>query len=107
VTACLHGVAAIGAELTSTVTIHYEARQLRLTVHDDGRGIDTETMARREVSGHFGLPGMRERAEIVKGPLDVRSERGAGTEIELRVPATIAYRASGRPSWWPRPRTHA
>ncbi len=40
-------------------------------------------MARQEAAGHFGLPGMRERAAIVNGQLDVRSERGAGTEIEL------------------------
>jgi signal transduction histidine kinase len=79
-----------------TVTIHYEARQLRLTIRDDGKGIDTETMA-RQVQGHFGLPGMRERAMIVNGQVDVRSERGAGTEIELRVPGRTAYRAT-RPS---------
>jgi signal transduction histidine kinase len=75
------------------VTIHYERRQLRLVIRDDGKGIDAETMARQQAEGHFGLPGMRERAAIVKGHLDVRSERGAGTEIELRVPAKTAYRA--------------
>jgi signal transduction histidine kinase/ligand-binding sensor domain-containing protein len=85
-----------------TVTIHYESRQLRLTVHDDGKGIEAETLARQQVEGHFGLPGMRERAAIVKGRLELRSERGAGTEIELRVPATTAYRASGCASWWSR-----
>ncbi len=77
------------------VTIHYEPRQLRLVIHDDGKGIDAETMARREADGHFGLPGMRERAAIVNGQLDVRSERGAGTEIELRVPGKTAYLARG------------
>jgi signal transduction histidine kinase len=85
-----------------TVTIHYEPRQLRLVIHDDGRGIDTETMHRQQVAGHFGLPGMRERAAIVKGQLEVRSVPGAGTEIELRVPAAIAYSVSARHAWWPR-----
>ena len=85
-----------------TVTIHYESRQLRLTVRDDGKGIDAETLARQQVDGHFGLPGMRERAAIVKGRLEVRRATGGGTQIELRVPATIAYRASGRTSWWSR-----
>jgi hypothetical protein len=85
-----------------TVTIHYESRQLRLTVRDDGKGIDAETLARQQVNGHFGLPGMRERAAIVKGRLEVRSATSGGTQIELRVPATIAYRASGRTSWWSR-----
>jgi hypothetical protein len=45
---------------------------------------------------------MRERAAIVKGQLEVRSAVGAGTEIELRVPAAIAYRASEPTSWWSR-----
>jgi ligand-binding sensor domain-containing protein/signal transduction histidine kinase len=82
-----------------TVTIDYEARQLRLTVCDDGKGMDEETMQRQQQTpGHFGLPGMRERAAIVKGQLDVRSERGAGSEIELRVPARTAYRARGTSS---------
>jgi signal transduction histidine kinase len=80
------------------VTIHYERRQLRLVIRDDGKGIDAETMARQQAAGHFGLPGMRERAAIVKGQLDVRSERDAGTEIELQVPARTAYRAQGTSS---------
>jgi signal transduction histidine kinase len=79
-----------------TVTIHYESGQLRLTVRDDGKGIDTETIA-RPAEGHFGLLGMRERAAIVKGQLEVHSEPGAGTEIELRVPGRTAYRPT-RPS---------
>jgi signal transduction histidine kinase len=82
-----------------TVTIHYESRQLRLTVRDDGKGIDSATLARQHVEGHFGLPGMRERAAIVKGRLDVRSTVGRGTEIELSVPAATAYRPSSRASW--------
>lgn len=86
------------------LTIHYEPRQFRLTVRDDGTGMNGQTMPRQQPAGHFGLPGMRERAAIVKGQLDVRSERGTGTEIELRVPAAIAYRASGPTSWWSRVR---
>jgi len=81
-----------------TVTIHYEPRQLRLIIRDDGKGIDAETLARQEMEGHFGLPGMRERAGIVRGRLVVHSVICAGTEIELRVPASIAHAASRR--WW-------
>ena len=84
------------------MTIHYEPRQLRLVIRDDGKGIDAETMARQQVEGHFGLPGMRERAAIVRGRLDVRSETGAGTEIELQIPAAIAYRAAAHAAWWSR-----
>jgi signal transduction histidine kinase len=80
-------------------TIHYEARQFRLTVRDDGKGMDVETIQRRQATGHFGLPGLRERAAIVRGRLEVRSIIGSGTEIELRIPGAIAYGTSTRPSW--------
>jgi signal transduction histidine kinase len=83
-----------------TVTIYYEPRQFRLTVHDDGKGLDVETMAQQQTPGHFGLPGMRERASIVKGRFEVRSVPGAGTEIEVSVPAAIAYVRSVRRRWW-------
>ena len=41
--------------------------------------------------GHWGLPGMRERIEALGGHLYMWSESNAGTEIELRIPADIAY----------------
>jgi len=42
-------------------------------------------------SGHFGMKGMRERAKGIGGQLEVWSEHGAGTEVELAIPATVAY----------------
>jgi signal transduction histidine kinase len=62
--------------------------------------MDPQALARHQAVGHFGLPGMRERASIVKGQLAIRSAPGGGTEIELRVPAAIAYGPSGRRSRW-------
>ena len=56
------------------VTIHYEARQFRLTVRDDGKGMDAGTIRRQQVAGHFGLPGMGERSAIVG--TDSRPQRG-------------------------------
>jgi signal transduction histidine kinase len=56
-------------------------------------------MAQQQSPGHFGLPGMRERASIVKGRFEVRSAPGAGTEIEVSVPAAIAYAPSARRPW--------
>jgi signal transduction histidine kinase len=56
-------------------------------------------MQRQHAAGQFGLPGMRERAAIVRGRLDVGSALGAGTEIELRVPAAIAYGKAARAAW--------
>ena len=48
--------------------------------------------------GHYGLGGMRERAKEFGGKLDIWSGAGSGTEIELSVPRSIAYSASGEPS---------
>ncbi|MGD1025856.1 MAG: two-component regulator propeller domain-containing protein, partial [Candidatus Sulfotelmatobacter sp.] len=56
------------------VEIHYDARQFRLRVRDDGKGIDPEILGEDPRPGHFGLHGMRERAKIVGGQLDVWSE---------------------------------
>jgi signal transduction histidine kinase len=69
----------------------YTESQFRLRVRDDGKGIDPDERVRVERTGHWGLKGMRERAEHLGGELEVWSEPGAGTEIELRVPASIAY----------------
>jgi signal transduction histidine kinase len=72
------------------VEITYGERLLRLRVGDDGKGIDPKELhAGRE--GHWGLSGMRERARQIGAQLDIRSEVGAGTEVELRIPRSIAY----------------
>lgn len=84
-----------------TVTLHYDVRQFRLTVADDGKGIEAATLQGQQPASHFGLPGMRERAGIIGGQLDIRSAIGRGTEVELRVPAIKAYEAPPRtPRWW-------
>jgi nitrate/nitrite-specific signal transduction histidine kinase len=57
-----------------------------------------EKLLRREPSGHFGLPGMRERAEIVGGRLDVWSKVDSGTQVELSIPGSIAYDVRTRKS---------
>jgi signal transduction histidine kinase len=83
------------------VEIHYDARQFRLRVRDDGKGIDPEILGEHPRPGHFGLHGMRERAKIVGGQLDVWSELDSGTEVELSIPASRAYETSParRRSW--------
>jgi signal transduction histidine kinase len=76
-----------------TVEIRYDKRQFCLRVRDDGKGIDEEIM-RRQPAGHFGLPGMRERSEIIGGRLEVWSRLNSGTQIELIVPSAAAYDVS-------------
>jgi signal transduction histidine kinase len=63
-------------------------------VYDDGAGIDAKVVAAGGREGHFGLPGMRERAEVVGGKLTVWSAQGLGTEVDLTVPASRAYVAT-------------
>ena len=72
------------------VEIRYDQDQLRLRVRDDGKGIDPKVLTGGQ-SGHFGIPGMRERAQRIGARLDFWSQMGAGTEVELTVPATMAY----------------
>jgi len=77
--------------------IAYSAPLLRLRFRDDGKGIDPHVLERGGRSGHWGLPGMRERAKQIGAQLEVWSELGAGTEVELSIPGAIAYEASSAP----------
>ena len=84
------------------VEIRYDNEQFRLRLRDDGKGIDAAVLARQGSEGHFGLHGMRERATLIGGELTVWSEVDAGTEVELCVPASKAYAAARRRSWFSR-----
>ncbi len=75
--------------------IRYDSRMLRLRIRDDGKGIEPAVLERGGREGHWGLPGVRERAARIHMRFDIWSQPGAGTEIELRVPAAIAYETSG------------
>jgi signal transduction histidine kinase/ligand-binding sensor domain-containing protein len=86
------------------VEIHYDERQFRLRVRDDGKGIDSKLLNDDERPGHYGLRGMRERAKLLGGKLAVWSEVNTGTEVELSIPAANAYASSGgrSRSWFAR-----
>jgi signal transduction histidine kinase/ligand-binding sensor domain-containing protein len=73
------------------VEIRYDERHLRLRIRDDGRGIDPSFVDGNRLPGHWGLHGMRERATLMGGTVEVWSELNSGTEIELNIPAAIAY----------------
>lgn len=75
---------------TVETVLEYGRDYVRLLVRDDGKGIDPEILsAGRE--GHFGLSGLRERASRIGALLNIRTGAGAGTEIDLRVPAAAAF----------------
>jgi signal transduction histidine kinase len=67
-----------------TVTLDFAPREFRLTVRDDGRGLDPNQAP--SPRGSFGLMGMRERAAQLGGKLEVESAPGQGTRITLTVP---------------------
>jgi signal transduction histidine kinase len=72
------------------VEITYDDRLLRLRIRDDGGGIPPEILEEGR-SGHYGLAGMRERAGQIGATLDIWSGVGTGTEVDLRIPGSIAY----------------
>ena len=84
------------------VEIRYDDEQFRLRVRDDGKGIDPAVLAGEGREGHFGLRGMPERAALIGGKVTVWSKVGAGTEVELRLPAHLAYALPPRRAWWSR-----
>ncbi len=84
------------------VEIRYDNEQFRLRVRDDGKGIDPAILSRQGSQGHYGLPGMQERATLIGGKLVVWSEVDVGTEVELSVPASTAYATAQRSSWFSR-----
>jgi signal transduction histidine kinase/ligand-binding sensor domain-containing protein len=83
--------------------IRYDRDVFRLRVRDDGKGIDSSVLKEGARAGHWGLPGIHERAKKMGGHLKIWSEPGAGTEAELTVPARTAYeKFSTSNGWWAR-----
>jgi signal transduction histidine kinase len=70
---------------TVDVELRYAPDSLALRVRDDGRGFDPESLSPAG-SGHYGLIGMRERAERIGGHLTLNSRPGEGTEMLVEVP---------------------
>lgn len=94
-------------EALSNVSKHAEASSalvsiavsdgvLRASVTDDGKGIpdlrDRQRTPEDELKGGFGMSGMRERAELVGGEIEIMPAPGSGTTVRLTVPL------SGRPA---------
>ena len=76
------------------VEIHY-AKDLLIRISDNGLGIDPDLLKNGR-DGHFGLQGMRERAERIRGKLVIASSAKTGTGITLIVPGAVVYRDAGK-----------
>jgi ligand-binding sensor domain-containing protein/signal transduction histidine kinase len=71
---------------TISVSLDFDSREVRLGVKDDGRGFDPRAYDDGGAGGHFGLVGMRERAEQMGGSAVVNSTHGEGTQVIVRIP---------------------
>jgi signal transduction histidine kinase/ligand-binding sensor domain-containing protein len=80
------------------VEVTYDRRVVHMRVRDNGHGIDEQTLTGGR-PGHWGLRGMRERAQVIGGKLVIRSRPGVGTEIDLEIPADLAYEKGFRRLW--------
>jgi ligand-binding sensor domain-containing protein/signal transduction histidine kinase len=86
------------------VEIHFGIVEFRVRFRDNGTGIDPAILREGSPVGHYGISGMRQRCAKIGSPLELWSRPGAGTEIEVRVPAAIAYPQTGKGgrNRWPR-----
>jgi signal transduction histidine kinase len=81
------------------VEVTYAEQLFRLRIRDDGLGIAPEFLGQGR-PGHYGMIGMRERAKQIGAKLSIWSGAGAGTEIDLSIPAPNAYdKLPKRPRW--------
>jgi signal transduction histidine kinase len=79
--------------LASSVTaeITFTRDFLKLRVCDNGKGINPSLLGRGLEWSHFGLRGMRERAQQMGAQLDITSREGAGTEVRCIVRGSVAF----------------
>ena len=86
---------------TIEVEVLYDTLRLALRIRDDGIGMSQQILTEGR-KGHWGLLGMRERAQKIGGQMRIWSNNDAGTEVEVTVPEKIAYRHYRRGSLWSR-----
>lgn len=79
------------------VTLAFSAAMFELHVSDNGQGMSDDVLEDGRRQGHWGLPGMFERAGRIGAVLDIDSTPGGGTCIALRIPGGLAY---AKPSGW-------
>ena len=78
------------------INLDYQKSEFRMSCRDNGRGFDRAALHANGTNGHWGLRGMAERAETIGANFACTSNRDQGTEIQVRVPARLAYARFGR-----------
>jgi ligand-binding sensor domain-containing protein/signal transduction histidine kinase len=74
----------------------YSSNRLSVIVRDDGCGIDARLLQSGR-DGHWGISGMRERADRIGARLQLWSSPGLGTEVKLTVPGHVAFDGRRKP----------
>jgi signal transduction histidine kinase len=93
----IHNVKKHAEASSVSVQLEYGPAEIALEVRDNGRGFAADQISRNgkgqeSPAGHYGLTGMRERAAVIGGTLELTSEPGAGTTVRLRTPAPKEFK---------------
>jgi len=73
------------------VALTFESTGIAVSIKDNGVGFDLDDIKKRQVAdGNLGLVGMRERAEMVGGNLDITTSANNGTHIQFKIPLTTS-----------------
>ena len=70
---------------TILVVVRYAKRGLKISIRDNGIGVSEQHLESRQKEGHWGIAGMGERAERLKGRLRIESQLSEGTEVNLVI----------------------
>jgi signal transduction histidine kinase len=70
-----------------SMTLNQDPNQLEFSIQDNGRGFDANNDTE---AGHYGLQGMRERAETVCGSFNIQSQPGSGTLVKFELKGSVS-----------------
>ena len=76
---------------TIMVFVRYAKRAMKISIEDNGVGVDVKCLEFRQKEGHWGLAGMRERAEKLRGRLTIASQLSKGTVVSLVIPRCLVF----------------
>ena len=83
----MHNIAKHADAKSANISLHFMKSLIKVTVTDDGRGFDVEeAMSTKDRPRGLGILGMKERVQLMKGNLEIRSRLGGGTEIDIEIP---------------------
>lgn len=71
---------------TVLVKVRADEHNIRLSIKDEGRGMDPDILTKGPTGSHFGLAVMRERVELLEGTMKITSAIGQGTLVEVTLP---------------------